>query len=468
MRALATLASGTAGAAGLAFARTLLLAALLPPDEFGRAAALLVAISLVDLLAFSGLETRTIHHPRGDAPSVQAALQGAATARGVVAAGATLALAWPLAATMAMPEIAWGIATLAATALAQGATHLDVHRLRRDARFGRLALTTAGAAAIGLAATAPLALWLGDWRALLGARLVQAAAALAIGHLTAERPFRAAFDAAEWRATARFLAPVMLSGALVVLVLHGERVAVARYLTPETLGWFAVALTLTTAPAQIAISTIAGSCQPRLVRAAPDRWTAEAARTVRLFALAAAALAAGGALLGPTGVHALFGAAMAPAAALVGPLAAVAGLRLIRAGYVTVAFARGAPREDLIAVAPRLAALGLGAGALSAGAGLETLIWLAAAGEAAGAALAAARARGSLPPSSLVAPALAAIPIGAALILGGGAAASDGPVLAGAGLALVAALAVAALHRSRATGPGRGTERLPRGLARAS
>ncbi|UWQ21851.1 oligosaccharide flippase family protein [Jannaschia sp. W003] len=432
-----TLAGGLAGAAALQLGRNLALAALLPAADYGRAAALAVMLAGVELAVLGGLQVRMVQHPRGGAVPVQAAMQGFVALRAALAAALALLLAAPLAALLGLPELRWGFAALALAAPLMAAAHLDRDRFRRARRFGPGALCLAGGAAASLLAAVPLAWWLGDWRAMLGAILVQHAATAALSHAAARRPFRIAFPRGEIAAAARFTAPLMLAGALMLLAAQGDRMLVARALGPEALGAFALAMALATAPAQMAVQVLAGLHMPLLARARPGpAFAAAAGHAATRAALAGAALIAAAALGRPL-LERLVQGDLAPAAALVVPAAAAQALRVLRHMVGVAALARGDARSDLAGNLPRVAAL-LGAGAiLAAGGPLAAVLGAAAAGEAAGLAVLLRRLRavpGAVP--TLARPVLALGPAAAAAFL------LPGPLAALPALLAAALLAV--------------------------
>jgi O-antigen/teichoic acid export membrane protein len=431
LRKAALVLSGNAAAALLTLARNLLVARLIPVADYGIAATLAVAMAVVEMVSALGLQQQIVQAREGEDARFQAALQGFQLLRGLLAAAALLALAQPLAAFLRIPGAAWGYMALAAVPVLNALQHFDIHRLTRAQRFGPLLLTGVVPAALSLAAVWPLARWLGDWRAMLGALLLQAALAAAVSHLVAERPFRIVLDRAEMRRSLRFGWPLLLNGALLFLVFNGDKLIVGRLLGMEALAVFAMGVTLTLTPTLVMARSAQNLFLPRLSAAA--RGTPAGAARFHDLALAAqqaaflngALIALAAALAGRPLVALLLGAKYAALLPLVGLFGVLHALRVWKTAPAVIALARGQTGNALAANLPRVVALPLAWAALAGGGGLAAVLWIAIAAETAGYAVAAglARWRGGL----RLRPALPALAAAAALL-----AAAAAPALPGA------------------------------------
>ena len=163
--------SGNAAASGFLFVRNLAVAALVPVADYGIAATFALAMAAVEMASSFGLQQQIVQARDGDDPRLQDALTGFQLLRGVLSAIALFALAGPLAMFLGIPEVTWAYRVLALVPLLNALQHFDIHRLNRNARFGPLIAVNAVPAMLSLAVVWPLAIWVGDWRVMLGAIL---------------------------------------------------------------------------------------------------------------------------------------------------------------------------------------------------------------------------------------------------------------------------------------------------------
>lgn len=425
LTAVATLASGNVATSGMLFARNLAVAALLPIEDYGITAGFALVITAVESSTAIGLQQHVVQSADGDDPRTVKVLQTLALARGVIAAILMLLLAEPLARLMGAPEAAWGYAVLALCPLINGLEHLDVVRQTRAMRYRAQMLVRAVPAAATLAAIYPLALWLGDWRAMVAALVLQALIGVAMSLALAERRWALAFDGARTRVALAFGWPILIDMMMSLAVFQGDRMLVASAFDLATLGAFAMAVTLTMTPA-LMLNSMTFPVALRLLSACDattaagraqlaDRWSA----TARALAALAALYAVGCAIVVPPAMLWVTSTEFHAAVALVPLLAAAQALRIVRGTAIVAALARGVSSIGAWSAAPRVVALALAWAALEGGAGLEAVLLLAIAGEGAGllvaAALAARRCGYALRPA--LPAAAAALSAVAALVL---------------------------------------------------
>ncbi|SDF16928.1 oligosaccharide flippase family protein [Limimaricola pyoseonensis] len=396
MRAALLLLSGNALAALLLLARNLVVARLLPVADYGVAASFAIVVAAMEMASELGLQQQILQSRRGGEPRFQAALQGFQLLRGALAALALWLMAPQAAAFMGAPEAAGAYRALALVPLCKGLVHLDLYRLGRGLRFGPLALGTALPALGALLVGVPLALWLGDWRAMLWSVLAQAVLMVLVSHLLAERRWRVVLDRAAMAESLRFGWPLLLNGVLLFGVFNGDRIVVARELGLEALGLFAMACTLTLTPAQILRRSAQSFYLPQLAAAqaagAADRFDRLAAAAAQAHLAMAVALVAAVAACGAPLVGLVLGPAYLDMLPYLGALALVQALWLAKGGPAVVALARGrtgnAVASNLLRVAALPLALWLAArtgrvepviavGLLAEAGGLMVALWLA-------------------------------------------------------------------------------------------
>ena len=382
---LALLASGNAAESAILFARNLVVARLLSVEDYGIAATFALTATLIEMASQLGLRQLIVQSPEGEDPDFQAALQGFQLVRGVIGALMLLALGGPIALFLGVPEIAWAYRALAVVPLMQGLLHFDIHRFERQARFGPLVGSLTGAALISLFAVVPLHMAFGDWRVMLVALVLQLSLQTALSHLLAERRYMLRLDQAIIGRGMRFGWPLLLNGALLFLVFHGEKLIVGRELGLEMLGVFAMGVTLTLTPMLVVSKSVQSFFLPRLSRA-------EGTTYARLTTIVCDTNIAGGllfivgtALLASPLILFVLGDKYAPLLPYILPLAVLQAVRVFKNGPSVAALARARTGLAMLANLPRILSIGLVWIVLLKGGGLLPVVWIGIVGELAGA-----------------------------------------------------------------------------------
>jgi len=390
------------------FGRNLLIARLLPVEDYGIAATFAMLFAAVEAFSQIGLDRMLIQDRDGDRPAMQRGLHAFSALRGLAAAAAILALAAPYAGFLGVPQAAGAYAAMALMPLMRGGLHYDVFRLQRRMDYRIAIRMQIVPAAVSLASIWPLVVVLGDWRAMPAALLLQEAARVATSHLAAERGYRIGWDGALVRRALGFGWPLFANGLLLFLVFNGEKMLVGRTLGMAELGLFAMAVTLTLTPSFVLARAAQAYFLPRL-----SRLQDAPAAFARLYPVAvqtgmAIGLGVLGAtlLLGAPFVHLALGEHFRPMLPTLAALAAVNAVRLAKTGIAVVSLARGFTGNAAIANLPRAAALAPAWAALAAGHGIEAVLAIALAAETAGLAVALGvlRARLGVPLAPLLLP----------------------------------------------------------------
>lgn len=363
LRKAVLLLSGNAATALLSLLRNLILARLLLIEDFGIAATLATTLAVTEMASTLGLHQQIVQAKDGDEPRFQASVQGVNLLRAIVSALALLVIAHPLADFMAVPEIAWAYQTLAVIPILGGLSHFDIYRMQRRMFFRPLMIASVLPAALALALVWPLVAWLGDWRAMLGTMLAQAAGWFVLSHLLAERPYRLVFNRAIMARNLAFGWPLLLDAALIFLVFHGDKLIVGRELGMAALGIFAMGVTLTLTPALVMGRSAMSFFLPRL--SATDRSTVEGeaqfqrvGRAVYETHLVFGSIVVVGILIfGPTFIAIVLGPKFDPLVPLLTLLAIMQGIRVFKGGPATIALSRGQTGHSAIANLVRIAVL---------------------------------------------------------------------------------------------------------------
>ena len=378
--------SGNAAAAAMALLRNLLVAWLIPVGDFGIAATFAVVMAVAEMATVLGLQQQIVQSKDGDDPHFQAVLQAFQLLRAVLASAILFLLAGPLAAFLDIPEVVWAYQLLAVVPVLNALVHFDVWRLTRRMQFLPEVLTNTVPVLISLAAVWPLALVFGDWQVMLWAILLQAVVRAGLSHLLAERPWRLALDRRIILGSLNFGWPILANTVLLFIIVQGDKLVVGRELGMETLGIFAMGLTLTLGPLTMLAGAALKFYLPQLSEPDLSPQRRDHLRLVVLqgFILAAAVLITLGAVLGGPVVHVLLGDRYQPLTLLIGWMVMAQGIRMLKGGPAIIALAAGHTGNALAANLVRGLAFPLMWYAAATSGDLVVVLWIATGAEAAG------------------------------------------------------------------------------------
>lgn len=337
------LVSGNAFGSALLLVRNLLIARLVSPEDYGIASTFAVAMSIVEMLSYFGLNQMIVVDRDGDDPHVQRAMQGFQLLRGVTSSLILFAIAIPYARFLGVEHVAWAYQVIAFIPLLNGLQHFDMHRLKRHLNFRPWVVTQAIPPLISVLALWPLAFLYGDYRLMLVSLFIQSGAMVLLSHLMAERRYGLSFDFDLIRRATVFGWPLLLNGILLFGVFNGERLIVGRELGMGQLAVFSMAITLTLTPTLVLASATQSLFLPQL-SAARDReeafrWYGTAA--VEAGLAIGIVLILGIVLLGGPVIHLLLGQKYMAILGILVPMAVMQAVRVAKTGGSTVALARG-------------------------------------------------------------------------------------------------------------------------------
>ncbi len=336
------LVSGNAFGSALLLVRNLLVARLVSPEDYGIASTFAIAMSVVEMLSYFGLNQMIVVDKEGDDPKVQRGLQGFQLLRGVMSGLILYAIARPYARLLGVEEVTWAYELMALLPVINGLQHYDIHRLKRHLVFRPWIVSQSAPPLIALVTLWPLALMYGDYRIMLVSLFIQHGSMVLLSHLTAERSYSLGLDFSLMRRATVFGWPLLLNGILLFGVFNGERLIVGNQLGMAQLAVFSMAITLTLTPTLV----LAGACQslflPQLsgARDRPDafRWLGVAATEAGLAI--GILLILGMVLVGGPLMHLLLGEKYSAILVLLIPMAVLQALRVSKTGASTVALSR--------------------------------------------------------------------------------------------------------------------------------
>jgi O-antigen/teichoic acid export membrane protein len=363
----------------LAFVRNVVVARLLSPHDVGVAATLAITLSLVDLLADLSIDKLLIQADNGDEARMRATAQLFSVCRGSIQAAGLFLLSWPVARLFQSPEATWAFQCAAVVPLIRGFAHLDVCCAQRDLRFGPAVVSEVLPQVVSLVLIWPLARWLGDFRAVLYAAMLQALLYVVCTHVTARRPYSWATDLRRFSQICTFGWPLVINGTLLFAITQGDRVAVGAAYSKEQLAVWSIALLLTSAPWTLVGRVAVSIALPILSRSRVNRSVFDDRYAAYMQGLAMIAvfmttpmLLAGGPLM-----SLVFGPAYGQTGAFIGLLALGQAIRVCRFGPTMASLAYGQTSNLVAANVGRMLGVGLAITAASCGA---EMIWIALSG----------------------------------------------------------------------------------------
>ena len=261
--------------------------------------------TLVEAGTNVALDRLVVQDSRGGRRRFIAALHTVQLMRGAIGSVILLTFGPIFASLMGVAHLAWAYQLLALVPLIRSAMHLDVFRAQRQMLFVPYAASLVISSAVTLATVLPLAAWLGDFRAMLAAVIIQQFVLVAMSHACVRNRFSVRWDPGVLRHSLRFGAPLLLNGIAMFLALQGDLFLVGTFLGMEVLGWFAVAFSLTLLPANILANTAQSLMLPGLSAAQCDaiEWRARVGVTLGGTVLLATGMVMVFVTAGPTLVH---------------------------------------------------------------------------------------------------------------------------------------------------------------------
>lgn len=226
--------------------RNMILARLLPPENFGIALTFIVVITALEAVSELGVELLMVKEGKSGDPQLQSTLQGVVVIRGVIASCLIFAFAGPISHFFHAPEARQSFQALALVPLLKSFVHLDLKRFESSFRYGPGVVASSISTLLGTLAGVGAAYVWRDHTAMLVAYIVQMATFLIASHVCAERRFCLSFSREHLRRLRDFGFPLLLNGILIYLVLQGDRFLVGSFLGLESLAMYGTAAILTT------------------------------------------------------------------------------------------------------------------------------------------------------------------------------------------------------------------------------
>jgi len=258
-----------AGTKGIFFVRTLILARLLAPDDFGLFAIAISAVGFLLTTTELGMVPALVQRPEAEDTHYDGAWTvGVARALGVTA---VMIVAAPAIATLfAEPRAEAILRVLAVKPLIDASASIRIAELSRNLKYRRLALVSLPAVALETVVSIALAKPLGVWALVVGT-LIGGAAGVVFSYIVAPYRPRLVLDGHAIRPLIRYGRWVFLTALVAVSANSLTQVVISRQLGAFELGLYFLAAKLAFAPYEVATQVMGEVAFPLFARIQSDR-----------------------------------------------------------------------------------------------------------------------------------------------------------------------------------------------------
>ncbi|HMD84913.1 MAG TPA: oligosaccharide flippase family protein [Terriglobia bacterium] len=369
------------------FLKSLIVARLISPADYGIAAIFAMTFSLLEMISNLSAQLLIVQAEDGDNPRFERTIHFVHASRGMLNATLTFLLAGPVSTLFGAPKAKLAFECLALVPLIRGFYHLDINRFQRHMRFAPFVFVDSGSNLLVTLIALPLAFWLRSYWAMLWLLVAQSACILIGSHWLAERPYRWAWDRFFAKRMFHFGWPLTINGLLMFGIFEGDRFFIgsahrlfsrSNY-TLTDLGVYSVAFALTQAPGTIAANMCTSLFLPLLslaqgLRVQFERRYLACAQVVSLIAVV---VAMGFIVAGGRVVTLVYGQKYAAAGVFIGWLSAMCAVRILRYAPTLAAMAYADTRNAMVSNLARSSAL---VGMLFVAATGRSPVWIAVCG----------------------------------------------------------------------------------------
>lgn len=343
------------------FARGVLLARLLGPDEYGLAVILITIAASLDLLTDGGVDQYLVRSRFGARPDVVAVAQ--AYRVGAACLGAILLIvgARPLASALGAPQLSLAIALLAAPMTARSFSNIGIKLQQRQRRYEQETKVDVLRASAELVALTIAVFFMRSYWAVLIGLSVNAAVQLVASAAICGEPPRISYRPRPARLVARFSSPVIVNSLILFAATQGDRLVIANAFDPARVALYAAACAIGQAGATLLSRVILRVLLPLFGAASVGRPEKRRQADLLTFAVIAAslAIAVGLSLIVPGLVPLIYGPAFSDVRDIVIASAALQMLQIEQAWLTTLMTGAGATAKFPLITGVRALALPL-------------------------------------------------------------------------------------------------------------
>jgi len=240
------------------FLRNIVLARILTKADFGVAATFSMAIVLFDISSKAAIGTLIVQSKNGSKTEFLNAAHFAQFAIGIVGFIGIFSSANLIAGVFNIPDGEQAIKLLSLILLFKAIEHQEIRRFARELKFFPQAMVETIPQVVITLAAWPLAVWLGDYRAILWILIAKAALSTLLTHFWAKSPYSWNIDKAYHREIFRFSWPLLLNGFLLFAIMHTDKALIGANYSLAELGVYSAAALLCLTPFNL-IAQINGS-----------------------------------------------------------------------------------------------------------------------------------------------------------------------------------------------------------------
>lgn len=238
------LTGGQAVTQALSFARNIIIARLLSPENMGIAATFAITITLLEMISNLAVDMLLVQAKDGDDPVFQGTAHLYQMFRGLFAGLVIFSCAPIITWLFNTPQVEWAFRLVALVPIFRGFTHLDWKRLQRKMQYRSTVLVEVIPQAVITLAAFPMAIWLGDYSTVLWLVLIQAAIGLLVSHLFAQRSYQLNWDREYATRLLVFGWPLLINGLLMFGALQGDRLIIGTFYSMTDLGVYSVSFSI--------------------------------------------------------------------------------------------------------------------------------------------------------------------------------------------------------------------------------
>ncbi len=279
VRGVGVLVVGQVLCQAMSFARNIVIARLISPDDYGIAITFVIAINLLEMTSDLSVDRLLVQAKDGDDPEFQATAQSFQLLRGLILSIIMFLLAWPMSRLFGIPQALWGFQVIAIVPLVRGLSHLDPKRLHREMNYSRDVIVEFVTQAAMLLAAIPLASWLRNYSMMVWLLLAQVSTTVLVSHAVAKSRYRLQWNRAFAGRMIQFGWPLAINGLLMFGIFQGDRMIIGSTRGPSELAVYSIALSLTMIPVLAVAKVNASILLPCLAQRRDD--TIEFANALR-------------------------------------------------------------------------------------------------------------------------------------------------------------------------------------------
>src|SRR5438309_2380058 len=261
------------------FAKSLIIARLITPSDFGIAAIFVMFFFLLEMISNLSSQMLLVQAEDGNDSHFENTAHFVNAGRGVVNAALIFVLAGPVSRLFGAPQAKLAFQCLALVPLIRGFYHLDMNRIQREMRFGPSVLVDAGSSVLVTLLALPLAYFLRNYWVVLWLLIAQSISYLIGSHLFAERRYGWMWTRSYMRRIFHFGWPLLVNGICLYGIFEGDRFVIGsahrlfakNSYTLSDLGVYSVAFALAQVPTMIVANVCASLFLPLLSRAQASR-----------------------------------------------------------------------------------------------------------------------------------------------------------------------------------------------------